>query len=700
MKRKRRLFGILLMITALIIMQLPVAEADAATSASDFKMEGNKLVKYRGTEKNVSVPDTVEVIGEDAFAGNTEIELVVLPNSVKKIEAYAFWGCEKLDNVVLGKGLTEVGDYVFTNCKGLKKISIPSNIRSIGIKAFADCVNLTDITIAPEVTGIHETAFDGCYKLLIHCEAGTVADQYATSFYERQKEMPEYEDVSDYPENVDSDDDRDQNKQDTTEPESPAEIPGTTIGATQVVGNQAVVFVDNTSLQVLSGKEGMTKPEVISQENVSEIESGIPKYTIVDNTVVADQAYYRNQQLQKVVLPESIQEAGQFAFARSSVTEITLPEGAGTIGYGAFYHCDELRLVVLPETIENVEPKAFDYTAWIRDFQENGTEDFLVSGNVLVAYRGNAGQVVVPEGVRVIAGEVFADHQEIETVTLPESAVVIGEAAFSNCNHLKNVYFGNQVKQIKDRAFFGCSLSSVELPEVVEEVGTKAFDETVQVEYAEGKVPVISHELSAERLSNEAYRDCKEEQSAKGVTVSGVEAATAHLEGAVRSYTLFIRELTDKSAMEKAFIRNLQSLIPDDMVLYELQLTDNSDIPITKLGKQSLEIVMPVPDSLISQNLTLYTLDRNGQLEQVPAERVKLDGEDCLRFRLNFLSCIGIAGNGTAFDDDYVSEETTSIISMSAVQSKATSSPIQWGIGSVMLIVGFLCIFWKKQSNE
>ena len=149
MKRKRRLFGILLMITALIIMQLPVAEADAASSASDFKMEGNKLVKYRGTEKNVSVPDTVEVIGEDAFAGNTEIELVVLPGSVKKIEAYAFWGCEKLDNVVLGKGLTEVGDYVFTNCKGLKKISIPSNIRNIGIKALADCVNLTDITIAP-----------------------------------------------------------------------------------------------------------------------------------------------------------------------------------------------------------------------------------------------------------------------------------------------------------------------------------------------------------------------------------------------------------------------------------------------------------------------------------------------------------------------------------------------------------------------
>ena len=64
------------------------------------------MVKYRGTDTNVSVPDTVEIIGESAFEDNTRIELVVLPNTVKKIEAYAFWGCDNLDTVVLGRGLT------------------------------------------------------------------------------------------------------------------------------------------------------------------------------------------------------------------------------------------------------------------------------------------------------------------------------------------------------------------------------------------------------------------------------------------------------------------------------------------------------------------------------------------------------------------------------------------------------------------
>ena len=199
MRKRKRLSGVLLVIAALIIMQLPVSEADAASSsASDFRIEGGVLVKYRGTEARVTIPDTVEVIGESAFEDNTRVELVVIPKSVKRIESYAFWGCDNLDTVVLGKGLTEVGDYAFAGCKGLEQMTIPSNIKAIGISAFADCVNLTVISIPAETTEIHETAFDGCYKLTIKCLPGTAADNFAQGFYERQKESAEYQDVPDY----------------------------------------------------------------------------------------------------------------------------------------------------------------------------------------------------------------------------------------------------------------------------------------------------------------------------------------------------------------------------------------------------------------------------------------------------------------------------------------------------------------------
>ncbi len=694
MKRKRKLFGILLMITALIIMQLPVSEADAATSASDFEMEGSTLVKYRGTEKSVTVPSTVEIIGADAFENNTEIEKIVLSNSVKKIEPYAFWGCENLETVVLGKGLSEVSDYVFANCKGLKEMSIPSNIRSIGIYSFVDCVNLTDIDIAPEVTSIHETSFDGCYRLMIHADMGSIADKYAEEFYVRQKEMPEYEDVSDY----ESDDEEEKvDSGDENIPSDKESHVGEMLGSTKVVGNQAVVFIDNTSLEVFDGKDDMEKLESVKQDQEESVVDGIPKYTIVDGSIVADQAYYRNKNLQAVILPEGIKEIGQLSFARSSITKIVIPNGVETIGYGAFYHCDSLAEIDLPQTIMNVEPKAFTYTALVDTFLQNGANDFLICGDVLIAYRGNSQQVTIPEGVRVIAGEVFAGHSEISEISLPDSLVIIGEAAFEECQGLQTVYWGNQIRQIKDRAFAGCALTSAELPASLETLGLKAFDAKVQMQYGGDHIPEQSHEVSAERLSNEKYRPYKDEPEEAGVTVAGVDATYAHMEGAARSYSLTIAQTAERTEIEKAFERSLQGDLPADIVVYELHLTDNSGIPITKLGKQPIEVTMPVPENLAAQNLKLYTLDRNGQLEELKVERVKYNGVDSFRFSTSYISQIGVMGDGTDFEEAYVLEETTSIVNMSSapVQKKNTI-PLQWAVSVLLLLSGTVCVFWKK----
>lgn len=695
MKRKRRLFGILLIITALIIMQLPVSEADAATSASDFRMEGTTLVKYRGTEESVSVPDTVEVIAEGAFEGNSYVELVVLPKSVKKIEPYAFWDCENLETVVLNTGMTEIGDFAFANCKGLKKMFIPENIRSIGVQAFMDCVNMTDITIAPEVTNIHETAFDGCYRLTIHCEKGSYADKYAEGFYERQKEMPEYEDVDSYLP------DGEEDTENTLIPDVEEENPGELLGDTKVVGNQAVVFIDNTSLEVMSGKDADSELLVegsLVTGNGSDLNE-LPKYTIVNGKIVADQAYYRNQTLQEVTLPSGIEEIGQFSFARSSIQKVQLSEGVKIIGYGAFYHCDNLVEVVLPETIEVVEPNAFSYTAWVKNFQASGTSDYLISGGVLVAYRGQQEKVNVPEGVRVIAAEAFANHAEIKELVLPQSLISVGEAAFENCSNLSTVVLGEQLKQIKDRAFLGCNIHNVTLPKTMEAWGINAFDKKVQITYG-GEIPSVTHELTAERLSNEAYRNVWGEEQNTGVNATGVAGIIARLEGAARTYQLTVTEAADNSKMHVAYERCFGEEFPEQYLLYDLQLTDSSQIPITKLGKQPLQVNVLLSDTYASQKLVVYSLDRNGQLEKITAKRVRIDGAEYLRFELNYLSQVAIVGTGTPGSGVIVLEETTSIKNMSRapeqVMPVVSTVRWQWILSAMLMSVGMLCLLWKK----
>ena len=49
MNHKKWVVALALIATALILTHLPVSEADAAASASEFQIEGSTLTKYRGS---------------------------------------------------------------------------------------------------------------------------------------------------------------------------------------------------------------------------------------------------------------------------------------------------------------------------------------------------------------------------------------------------------------------------------------------------------------------------------------------------------------------------------------------------------------------------------------------------------------------------------------------------------------------------
>ena len=425
MNHKKWMAVIALAVTALILTHLPVSEADAAASASDFQTQGSTLVKYRGTEERVTIPDTVEVVGESAFENNQKVQFVVIPKSVKRLDAYVFWGCNNLEEVVLGKGLTAVDEYSFAGCTGLKQITIPENIQSIDAQAFAGCVNLTDIYIPATVTGIAEDAFLNCDNVTIHADEGSVAAQFAQKLAEQKSRDPLVTAAPvQTPTAVSGPD-----TQATTEPVSTATpapaatpVPGNVLGSTIIVGNHALVMVHPGEEKV---QQGYTEPEA-GQETGKE--QDITAET--ENGKVPEWMYYRNQSVGAVRIPEGTTEIGRFAFSRSSLRTVTIPEGVTVIDYAAFYHCDNLDNVILPDTVNTVGAKAFTHTGWLDDFEENSMDDFLISGDILVAYKGNLPEVVIPDGVRVIAEEAFRNHTELKKVHLPASVTDIGNDAF------------------------------------------------------------------------------------------------------------------------------------------------------------------------------------------------------------------------------------------------------------------------------
>ncbi|MDR1120359.1 MAG: leucine-rich repeat protein [Dysgonamonadaceae bacterium] len=70
----------------------------------------------------------------------------VIPNSVTMIGNDAFLGCSGVTSVTISNSVTTIGDMTFLGCSGLTSVTIPNSVTTIGA-AFSDCSSLTEIHI-------------------------------------------------------------------------------------------------------------------------------------------------------------------------------------------------------------------------------------------------------------------------------------------------------------------------------------------------------------------------------------------------------------------------------------------------------------------------------------------------------------------------------------------------------------------------
>ncbi len=446
-------------------------------------------------------------------------ESYTMPATVTDVAEYAFWNCESIKTITLGNGLKKIPDYAFSNAVSLTGITIPYSVSSIGIKAFSGCTNLENVNIHSGVNNIHDTAFDGCKNLKILAEEGSYAAGYYADWRIRNRQnQAEYEDTGQngivFPIVVPNGGSSEGTGNQGTDTE------GNVLGSTHVVGNNAVVFIDNSNQIVYgSSKEngdnvyggaGLDNP-ALSRDTV------VPKYTVAFDSIIADQAFYKSNQVSGYQIPEDITEIGEFAFARSNLSRADIPQGVTNIGYGAFYHCAYLREVSIPSTVVSIAPKAFAESMWLKSWLAGtGKEEYLIVGNgILLAYRGDGGNISLPETVKRIAPEAFAGNDSIESVYIPDSVIEIGEDAFCGCKELKHVTGGANVRVIRDRAFKDCPLETAHVWANVEHIGLNCFDFSDISMSISGKIvvfdnaetlPAPCYEVTAERLSNEQAR--------------------------------------------------------------------------------------------------------------------------------------------------------------------------------------------------
>lgn len=726
-----------------------------------------------------------------------------MPSSVNKIRPYAFWGDYNLQDVSIGGNVTEITGYAFSNCKNLKAVDISYSVNRIDMKAFEDCVRLRDITIPISVSSIHSTAFDGCTKLNIHAEPGSYAKSFAQTLVLDDIEVSEYEEApipgSVSENSVDGADTPvvgpvDYYHEVTHMNAMEAEEDDPRVKAkSRVVGQEVYVLVDNAKAtvnvggtgEILGGEPVVEEPELDTVPGLAGSEDAkggsFPKYTVVNGEIIAAQAYY-NDGMTSCEIPGGIRRIGEFAYARSALNTVRIPDGVEEIGYAAFYHCDGLTDVVIPGSVKEIGVSAFDKTPWLSGWKANAGEagEFLIVGDgVLLAYRGTGGVVAIPDSVKVIGPEVFKGMSSVDGVQIPDSVSVIGEGAFEDCVNLTTIRGAEGVRQIRDRAFAGCPVRTVTIPASVEQIGLRAFDnENIKdgvIYFAGDRIPARSYENTSTKLYRDTYRGqvftgtriavipagvtdltgtclskaggdfmgviCTKKSAADenagessdaaaDVTVGnaaddGSEASgqtidadsgiltilsrrgggpgpgeTVEIDGA--KYTLEageerILDVETGTPQSGITVKNNSYSIPQDSLVtavmeggegcyridiadseealtkigdvyksiygnrlphslhaYDITMTDTTtDVPITGLGKQRVEITMPLPSGVLQENLHVVCLDEDGQLEEVDSRIVSLDGEDAVAFQAAHFSSYGIYnyGSGPAVAD-------------------------------------------------
>ncbi len=176
-------------------------------------------------------------------------------------------------------------------------------------------------------------------------------------------------------------------------------------------------------------------------------------------TAIGGYAFYGNDELRNVIIPNSVMTIGTGAFMDcTGLTNIVIPNSVTSIGEEAFEGCSKLTDIVIPNSVISIGPWAFIDTPWF----ENQPDGMVYAGNVAYEYKGE-----IPEGTSLtlradtkgIADEAFCvpGHEGLTSIDMPNSLINIGAGAFRSCRGLTSIVIPNSVTTIGREAFYQCS---------------------------------------------------------------------------------------------------------------------------------------------------------------------------------------------------------------------------------------------------
>lgn len=419
------------MITAAVTGQTPIDNGQGTTLYYTFDAmhKAATVVAQSGAQYAgaVVIPETVSHEGTTYY--------------VKRIADRAFLDQKSIVEVTIPKSITHIGGHAFKGCDALKIVNYNANncvqgstTTGQGIcSAFEDCKSIVTVNMGGDVVNIPEYLFWGCTGI-----------------------------------------------SELTIPENVKRISGGAFidctGITRLHFNAAQC----TSMYTKNGAK--VTPAIVNAQ-ISEVTFG----PLV--TTIPDYAFFGNNTLSTITIPNSITMIGGAAFQEcNALTSVVFNAEQCNVAHSTdgdnvvpSFNNRSITHVTFGEKVTRIP----DYLFW----GCSGLTEVKFAANVerigIAAFFGCTGltSATITQSVESVGANAFGNCPNLTTIQFDAincmnmSSVENGKpvSAFSN-PAVTSVTFGNEVKRIPDHAFEGCTgLTSITIPETVEYIGYRAF---------------------------------------------------------------------------------------------------------------------------------------------------------------------------------------------------------------------------------
>ncbi len=532
---------------------------------------------------SISIPDSVNWIGMDAFTGCTK--LIQVDNGVSYVDKWiiacdagttsidlrndtvgiavrAFYGCDKLTSITIPDSVANIGACALEGCDSLENISmpfvveyfaflfdgyssnpgqkVPDSLKSVAItsattlgrKAFDGCAGLTSISIPDGVTSIESGAFSGCPNVVQEENGVSYVDKWVISCDTSVTTVDLRSDTVGIANSAFS---RCYQLNEITIPDSIASIGAYAFydctGLTNIiipnsianVGSDAFLCCTNLSYNEFDNAfylGNSTNPYVVLIKAKSE---DIISCQIPEGVkAIYDGAFYACSQLTSIVIPDSVTSMAHSALnGCTDLTNVTLGDGVTSIGENAFRDYTNLISVSIGSGVTSIGKHAFYGCTSLTDvsFADGSQLKAIGSG----AFYGCTGltKISVPGSITSMGANAFRSCTGLTDVVIEDGASYVNDGMFCGCTSLSSITIPDSVTYIGDYVFSGCtSLTSVTLPNGITSIGEETFDGC-------SSLKSIAIPNSVTSIGNEAFQDCTGLTSITipaGVTIINSEA--------------------------------------------------------------------------------------------------------------------------------------------------------------------------------